>query len=163
MIYKFLLSILLLLLTPFLYSQTLQTWTWDTYKMKFKAPNNMVVQENNADGYQATNKSITLDIYPRKGENLTYDGMKNAIIKWAAQSSLAYNDYNSSGDSQPIYLSNINGYWGCAIDGTKQGFAASVVLLVNPDYPDISYYIWVSYASEYYHDAVAILKSFTPM
>ncbi len=163
MIHKFLLSILLLSLSPFLYSQTLQTWTWDTYKMKFKAPDNMVVQENSADGYQATNKSVTLDIYPRKNENLTYDGMKNAIISWASQSSLAYDTYNSSGDAQPIYLKNINGYWGCAIDGTKQGFSASVVLLVNPDYPDISYYIWVSYAPEYYHDAVAILKSFAPM
>ncbi len=163
MIHKFLLSILLLSLSPFLYAQTLQTWTWDTYKMKFKAPDNMVVEENDADGYQATNKSITLDIYPRKGENLTYDGMKNAIVKWAAQSSLSYDANNSSGDAQPIYLKNINGYWGCAIDGTKQGFAASVVLLVNPDYPELSYYIWVSYAPEYYHDAVAILKSFTPM
>jgi hypothetical protein len=104
-----------------------------------------------------------MDIYPLTGQNLTYDGMKNAIIKWADKSSLSYNVNNSSGEKQPIYLENINGYWGCAIDGTKEGFSASALLLVNPDYPDINYYVWISYAPEYYHDAIAILRSFAPM
>ena len=160
---KFYQMALLSLISVAVHAQTLQTWTWDSYKMKFKAPDNMVVQKNDGTVYEASNKSVTMDIYPRKNENLTYDGMKTAIIKWAAQSSLDYNITNSSGDTQPIYLSNINGYWGCAIDGTKNGFSASAVLLVDPDNPDISFYIWVSYAREYYHDAVAILKSFTPM
>jgi hypothetical protein len=161
--YKFFQMALLSLISVTVNSQTLQTWTWDSYKMKFKAPDNMVIQKNDATVYEASNKSVTMDIYPRKNENLTYDGMKTAIIKWADKSSLSYNITNSSGDTQPIYLSNINGYWGCAIDGTKNGFSASAVLLVDPDNPDISFYIWVSYAREYYHDAVAILKSFTPM
>jgi hypothetical protein len=137
-------------------AQTLQTWTWDTYKMKFRAPDNMIVQQNNADSYQATNNNITLDIYPRTGESLTYDGMKNAISNWANQVSLSYTQ-------GPIYMENINRYWGCAIDGTKQGFSATAVLLVDPDYPDISFYVWISYAREYYHDAVAILRSFQPL
>jgi hypothetical protein len=161
--YKFFQMALLSLISVTVNSQTLQTWTWDSYKMKFKAPDNMVIQKNDATVYEASNKSVTMDIYPRKNENLTYDGMKTAIIKWADKSSLSYNITNSSGDTQPIYLSNINGYWGCAIDGTKNGFSASAVLLVDPDNPDISFYIWVSYAREYYHDAVAIFKSFTPM
>jgi hypothetical protein len=131
--------------------------------MKFKAPDNMVVKKSDATVYEASNNSVTMDIYPRKGENLTYDGMKNAIIKWANQISLSYNARNSSGDSQPIYLENINRYWGCAIDGTKEGFSASILLLQDPDNTDISFYVYVSYAKEYYHDAVAILKSFTPM
>jgi hypothetical protein len=103
-----------------------------------------------------------MDIYPRKGENLTYDGMKGAIINWASQSGLTYNTYNSSGDAQPIYLDDLNGYWGCAIDGKKSGFPTSMLLLVDPDYNDISFYVWLSYADEYYHDAVAILDSFEP-
>lgn len=153
---KSLISILLLIISSMVSAQTLQTWTWDTYKMKFRAPDNMIVQQNNADSYQATNNNITLDIYPRTGENLTYDGMKNAISNWANQVSLNYT-------KGPIYLENINRYWGCAIDGTKQGFPATAVLLVDPDYPDISFYVWISYAREYYHDAVAILRSFQPL
>ena len=162
MIRKFLQTILLSAISLVASAQSLQLWTWDSYKMKFKAPDNMVVQKSDATVYEATNNSITMDIYPRKGENLTYDGMKTAIIRWADQSGLSY-QINTGTSTQPIYLDNINGYWGCAIDGTKSGFSTSVLLLVNPDYPDISFYVWLSYASEYYHDAVAILKSFTPM
>jgi hypothetical protein len=151
------LSILLLAITSFPFAQTLQTWNWESYKMKFKAPDNMVIQQNDYTGYQATNNNITLDIYPRNGENLTYDGMKNAITNWANQVSLSYDSRK-----EPIYLSDINRYWGCAIDGTKAGYSATALLLVNPDHPEISYYIWISYAPEYYHDALAILNSFEP-
>ena len=160
---KFLSTAMLFIIGMAVHGQTLQLWTWDTYRIKFKAPDNLVVQKNDATVYEATNKAMALDIYPRKGENLTYDGMKNAIIKWANDLGLSYNTENSAGDTQPIYLENINGYWGCAIDGTKSGFPATVMLIVNPDYPELSFYIWISYSKEYYHDAVAILRSFTPM
>ena len=160
---KFLSTVMLFIIGMAVHGQTLQLWTWDTYRIKFKAPDNLVVQKNDATVYEATNKAMALDIYPRKGENLTYDGMKNAIIKWANDLGLSYNTENSAGDTQPIYLENINGYWGCAIDGTKSGFPATVMLIVNPDYPELSFYIWISYSKEYYHDAVAILRSFTPM
>ncbi len=163
MIYKFFQIIVLSAISLAANAQSLQSWTWDYYKMKFKAPDNMVVRKNDATVYEASNNSITMDIYPLTGQNLTYDGMKNAIIKWADKSSLSYKVNNSNGEKQPIYLDNINGYWGCAIDGTKEGFSASAVLLVNPDHPDINYYVWISYAPEYYHDAVTILRSFTPM
>ena len=156
-------TIILLAISGVVHAQTLQLWTWDTYKIKFKAPDNLVVQKNDATVYEATNKAMALDIYPRKKENLTYDGMKNAIIKWATDLDLSYSPQNSDGDSQPIYLENINGYWGCAIDGTKSGFPATVMLIVNQDSPELSFYIWISYSKEYYHDAVAVLKSFTPM
>lgn len=144
-------------------AQSLQTWTWDTYKIKFKAPTNLVVQKNNATVYEAGNSSIYLDIYPKKGENLSYDGMKNALINWATSLNLSYNSINSEGNQQPIYLDNLNGYWGCAIDGTSNSLPATIMLIQDPDYPDICFYIWINYSREYYHDAITILKSFTPM
>ncbi|HVZ55908.1 MAG TPA: hypothetical protein VG870_04555 [Chitinophagaceae bacterium] len=145
-------------------SFSLKKWTWDTYKMEFQAPENMDVTENNADAFKASNGSITLDIYPRKGQNMTYDGMKTAIIKWADDSGLQYDNYNSyNGEKQPFYLSNLNRYSGCAIDGSKRGFPASMLLIQDPDYPDTVFYIWISYAKEYADDAVAILKSFRPI
>ena len=161
--YKYLLTVVLLALSIPVHAQTLQSWTWNTYKIKFRAPDNLVVQKNDASVYEAGNNAMYLDIYPRKGENLTYDGMKNAIINWAGSLHLSYNTANSSGDTQPIYLKNINGYWGCAIDGTSKGLPATVMLIVNPDDPELSFYIWINYAEEYYHDAIAILRSFTPM
>lgn len=122
----------------------------------------MVINKSDASVYEATNRNITMDIYPRKGENLTYDGMKQALLNWATDLNMSWGR-TSSGETQPIYLKNINGYWGCAIDGSKNGFSASVLLLEDPDNPDITFYIWISYAKEYYHDVVNILKSFTPM
>ena len=38
--------------------------------MKFKAPDNMVVQKSDATVYEASNNSITMDIYPRKAKTL---------------------------------------------------------------------------------------------
>jgi hypothetical protein len=161
--YKLLILLVCLSAFSFTQAQSLKQWTWDTYKIKFKIPDNMTVQENNADKFEVKSGSITMDIYPRKGENFTYDGMKAAIVKWANQSDLSYDTYNSSGSEQPIYLSNLNGYWGCAIDGKKIGFPATMLLLVDPQYADISFYVWISYSAEYYNDVLQILKSFEPM
>jgi dihydroorotase-like protein len=145
-------------------SFTLKKWNWDDYKMSFQAPDNMEVTESTGEGFKASNKLITLNIYPRKGENLSYDGMKGAIIKWAEQSNLKYGTYNSyNGEKQPFYISDLNRYSGCAIDGTKEDYPASMLLLKDPDYPEISFYIWVSYAKEYANDAVTILRSFKPV
>src|ERR1700690_1340946 len=113
--YKIFQTILLLVITATVHAQTLQLWTWDTYKIKFKAPDNLVVKKNDATVYEAGNSSMYLDIYLRSGENLTYDGMKNALVKWANSIGLSYDAQNSDGNSQPIYLQNLNGYWGCAI------------------------------------------------
>jgi len=159
---KLLLALTLVFICTLGHTQSLKTWTWDTYKMKFKLPSNMVVEENNADKFEASNNVITLDIYPRQGESLTYSGMKNAIINWAYKTGLRYADYNGDGDEQPIYMKDLNGYWGCAIDGKKEGYPASMLLLADPDYTDISFYIWLSYSNDYYQDALQILRSFQP-
>lgn len=144
-------------------AQSLVSYTWDTYKIKFKIADDMTVGDNNANKFEATSTHITLDIYPRKGENLTYTSMRTAIINWANQEKLNYNTYNTNNDEQPIYLKNLNGYWGYAIDGTRNSSDASMLLLVDPDFPDISFYIWIAYNDSYYNDALQILKSFSPM
>lgn len=69
----------------------------------------MRVGNSDANSFEATNDKISLDIYPRKEENLTYDGMKNAIMKWADDNQVVYSNYNTNGDKQPIYLDDING------------------------------------------------------
>ena len=161
--YKFFQTILLLTISAAVNAQTLKLWVWDTYKIKFKAPDNLILQKNDATVYEAGNSNMYLDIYPRKGDHLTYEGMKNSIIKWAGDLGLFYKTVNASGDTQPIYIENLNGYWGCAIDGTKNNLPATVLLIVNPNDPELSFYIWINYKAEYYRDAVAVLKSFTPM
>ena len=95
-------------------------WTWDTYKMQFQAPDSMDITQSDAKGFGATNKLISLNIYPRKGENLNYSGMKSALMKWAVDTKLQYKPYNASnGEKQPFYMGDLNKYTGCAIEGIK--------------------------------------------
>jgi len=131
--------------------------------MRFSLPDNMSIVYNDNTRFEATNRTITIDIYPRKGEQLTYSGMKNAIVAWAQQEQLQYSYYNKYNNEQPIYLKDLNRYWGCAIDGSKGGNDATMLLLINPDNPDISLYVWIAYNDDYYQDVMQILKSFEPM
>ena len=59
--YKIFQTILFSATCLFVNAQSLQSWTWDHYKIKFKAPDNMVVQKNDATVYEASNGSITMD------------------------------------------------------------------------------------------------------
>ncbi|MGN6802825.1 MAG: hypothetical protein ACTHJN_13065 [Ginsengibacter sp.] len=145
------------------HSQSLKLWTWNSYNMQFKLPDNMSIVYNDDKRFEATNRAITIDIYPRKGEDLTYSGMKKAIVAWAQQEQLYYNRYDVNNEEQPIYLDNLNRYWGCAIDGAKGGNPATMLLLVNPDKPDISLYVWIAYNNGYSQDVMQILESFEPM
>ena len=154
---------LLLAMSAGINAQSLKSWVWDTYKIKFQAPDNLVLKKNDATIFEAGNNYMYLDIYPNKGNQMTYDGMRSSLIQWASTTGIQYQAVNSSGQSQPIYLSNLNGFWGCAIDGAKDNLPATILLIVNPNDPTLSFYIWINYQQSYYHDAVAVLKSFTPM
>jgi hypothetical protein len=123
--------------------------------MQFKAPSNFNVDANSAEIFSAGNSNLYLSIYPRKG-TITYDGMKSSLRDWARQTNLKFTK-----DVQ--YMSSLNRYWGVYIDGTaSNGLPTSVLLLVDPDYPDNYFYVWLQYQSEYLQTAVDILKSFVP-
>jgi hypothetical protein len=144
-------------------AQTLKQWVWDEYKVKFKAPEDLLLKKNDSSIYEAGNSNMYLDIYPRRGEEYTHDGLKNNLIKWASDEGVSYQANNTGGSQQPIYIDNLNGFWGCAIDGSKNSLPTTMLLIVNPSDPTLSFYIWINYTQEYYHDALAVLQSFTPI
>lgn len=142
----------------FLYAQSLKGWTWADYKMKFQAPNDFNIKESSGTIFSAGNDHLMLTIYPKKGENLTYTSMKDALQKWARSNNVDWNSKDLG------YMSNLNRYWGYYIDGTgSNGLPTSLLLLVDPDYPEYSFYVWLQYQSGYLDTAVDILKSFKPM
>ena len=47
-------------------------------------------------------------------------------------------------------------------EGDKDDFSVGTMLIVDPDYPDISIYIWVSYSADQTDTVLDMLKSFTP-
>ena len=142
-------------LTNLATAQSLKKWTWDDYKMEFKAPNNFSIDKNSSSEFDAGNGELHLTIYPRKGEKMAYDDMKAALRKWSKDNNV---------DGEIKYMSNLNGYWGVYVDGTaSNGLSTSILLIVDPDYPTISFYVWLQYQSQAFETAVAILKSFKPL
>lgn len=137
-------------------SAQMKTWTWDTYKIKYSAPSNFKVSQNTKDVFSAGNQNVNLTIYPRTGESLGYDDMTNALRKWAKSSKVSFT-------GTPEQLNDLNGYWGVYIDGTAEnGNPTTMLLLIDPDYPEIALYVWLQYQDGYVDTAVEILKSFTP-
>ena len=142
-------------LTSFVSAQ-LKTWNWTEYKMQFKAPSSFKIDENNSEKFSAGNGNLYLTIYPKKGTKMSYEGLKNALRDWSRQNDLTYKK-----DVQ--YMSNLNRYWGVYIDGVApSGLPTTLLLLVDPDYSNISFYVWLQYQSDYVDTAVEILKSFVP-
>ncbi len=152
----FLLLIISCFLSAFVSAQYLKTWNWNDYKMQFKAPSDFRIDENNAKKFSAGNGKLYLTIYPKKGAKMSYDGMKSALRDWSRQNDLTY-------EKDVQYMSNLNRYWGVYIDGVApSGLPTTLLLLVDPDYSSISFYVWLQYQTNSLDTAVDILKSFTP-
>lgn len=138
-------------------SAQMTKWTWDQHRIEFQAPKDFKVSKNDKTVFSAGNTNIALTIYPRSAENMGYDEMAGALEKWAISSKLNY-------DMAPEYLDDLNGYWGCYIDGYgSNGNPTTVLLLVDPDFADKAFYVWIQYQDGYLERAVEILRSFTPI
>ena len=136
----------------------MKSFTWDTYKTKFKVPQDFVVDESTGNKWTGHNSNITLSIYPRKGENLSRTGMRDAVRTWAID-----NGVKDIGAPTELDETKLNGYWGVMYEGYVDGFPVATMLIVDPDYPDISIYIWVSYREGWEDTVIDVLMSFTPI
>ncbi|MEI6124187.1 MAG: hypothetical protein WCQ95_11240 [Bacteroidota bacterium] len=155
-------SALVLLTALFLISGTsvfgqMKTFTWDSYKTKFKVPDNFVVDESTGEKWLGHNSDITLSIYPRKDENLSDREMRSAVRTWAVD-----NGVTNLGDAVDLDSEKLNGYNGVLYEGEKDGFPVATMLIIDPDYPSITIYIWVSYREGSSDTVLDLLMSFTP-
>jgi hypothetical protein len=154
---RLLLVALMMVSSTALMAQTMKSFTWDSYKTKFSVPSNFRVTKSSGEIWSGTNDDITMSIYPRKGENLTQRQMNNAVYTWAVDNGVA-----NLGEGIELDPEKLNGYWGVLYEGTIDGFPVGTMLLVDPDYPDISLYVWVSYRSDFEDTVIDMLMSFTP-
>jgi Dihydro-orotase-like len=133
-------------------------WKWDAYKTKFKVPADFKADDTNSGTqFIASNSKMKLAIYPRKGENLTYDAMDENLRAWADASNLTgYGNVN--------FMPDLNGYWGVWLAGVASDNVGLILalLLVDPDYPEISLYVWLQYDADTVNASGEILQSFTP-
>lgn len=148
--------ILLIYISGVLISQEMHEYTWDSYNMKFEIPASFSVKKSQGDIFSAGNDNMHLSIYPRLNENLSYEEMEEALLNWASSSALILTDKGLT------YLDNLNSYWGMKADGTADNWPVFVLLIIDPDYSDTSFYIWLSYSQGTYETALKIVNSFTP-
>lgn len=152
---KFISFIILFIISNSIQAQ-MTDWNWSDYKIKFKVHSSMKVTENNAEKFIAESSDINLTIFPRKGENLDVDQLKSLLRKWARESSV-------KDLTEPTYLDDLNGYWGYSIEGNKENSKIFQMLIIDPDYPEINFYIWIAYNEANTDIALDILLSFKPL
>src|SRR5689334_16993168 len=114
-----------LFFTANLSAQTMKTWNWSTYKMKFQAPTTFKVDKNTSEIFDAGNGDIHLTIYPEKGEKITEGSMKSLLRTWATDNKLKY-------EGRVETMEDLNGYWGVFVDGVANDLPTTILLLVDP-------------------------------
>jgi hypothetical protein len=149
-------AVIVLLIGANATAQTLKQYTWESYKTKFKIGTDWTISESTGTSFSAGNKDINLSIYPRTGGHNNYSELLSGLKAWVKESNVTI--------SSDGYLEqpNLNGYHGCMVDGTYDGWSVFLMNVVDPDYTDIHLYVWVAYDTKSYDVALEVLKSFTP-
>lgn len=131
-------------------------WTWDAYKVKYKAPSDFKISKSDDKGFSAGNERINLTIYPDESKTQDQLEMAMSLEKWANSANLSYDGFAKE-------LTDLNRYLGYYITGiAPNGNPTTVVLLSDPDFPTIGLYVWVQYKAEHLEEALKIITSFTP-
>ena len=162
------LKLLFLLLTTsafYISHAQFKTCGYDKQKMKFKIMQDMEVTANTDTKFEAKDKDFYLGIATITGKTYTYDGMKDGIVEIANKVkgfTYSLDVINRGGGKQPMYLTELDHFWGITVEGQQNGDAITLVLLVNPDNPDISYIVYFRYDVAYYREVKIILNSFQP-
>jgi hypothetical protein len=84
--------------------------------------------------------------------------MEDALQKWADD-----NEVENQTEIIELDEEKMNGYWGVLIEGTKNDYSVGQMLLVDPDFTEISLYVWVAYDSDQVDTVIEMLMSFEPM
>ncbi|MEI6854082.1 MAG: hypothetical protein WCL06_14645 [Bacteroidota bacterium] len=155
--YKLLFFMFVMLSATALSAQSMKDFTWDSYKTKFSVPSDFRITSSTGEKWSGTNDDITLSIYPRKNETLSHSEMQTALYNWTVD-----NNVKKIGDIVELDDKKLNGYWGYLYEGDVDGFPVGTMLIVDPDYPNISIYIWVSYREGLSDTVIKMLMSFTP-
>jgi len=139
-------------------SAQLKPYSWVSYKIKFKVPENFKVDQATANMWIGHNSSITLSIYPRKGVNLSGDALKTALYNWTVSNGVKNMDEGTEIDPEKL-----NRYSGYLFEGVVDDFSVETMILKDPDYPLITFYIFLHYKAGSEADVLNILTSFTPI
>ncbi len=155
---KISISMVVLFIIPIItFSQSWTDYEWKEYMTQFKIPSDFKVTESSSTRFSATNGKILMSIYPRRDENLSWEEMEDNLRSWTID-----NDVENLGDIVVLDEEKMNGYWGVLLEGTKSDYSVGTMLIVDPYFPEISLYIWVTYDADEIDTVIEMLMSFTP-
>ena len=155
---KISISMVVLFIIPIItFSQSWTDYEWKEYMTQFKIPSDFKVTESSSTRFSATNGKILMSIYPRRDESLSWEEMEDNLRSWTID-----NDVENLGDIVVLDEEKMNGYWGVLLEGTKSDYSVGTMLIVDPYFPEISLYIWVTYDADEIDTVIEMLMSFTP-
>jgi hypothetical protein len=167
-------------------------YTWAAYFTKFQIPDDLEVEKADAAEFSARNNDFYVSIYPQKKEadagkkvvlrsDMKKEQHKTQDLLGASQDNTELSfeqkiyrseleemldDWrNQSGVSctgKAEFIPDLNGYWGVYSECTKSGFPVLMLVIRDPDFPELLLYIWISYRESHYQTAIKILRSFKP-
>ncbi|HOY32105.1 MAG TPA: hypothetical protein PKW80_09520 [Bacteroidales bacterium] len=139
-------------------SAQMKSYSWASYKMKFKVPENFKVDEATGTKWIGHNSTITLSIYPRKNDQVSQSDLKTALYNWTVENGVKNIDEGTEIDPQKL-----NRYEGFLYEGKTDDFSVETLLISDPDYPGIVFYICIHYKPGSEADVLKIVTSFTPV
>jgi len=149
-------ALMLIVGTGNVYGQ-MKEWNWAKYSTSFECPVSMKLISNDSTKFAASNDSIYLAIYPKMDEYFYEDEMQEAVQNWAEESEVTI-------ETGPVALIDTiyTEYDGAFISGYKQGSQVILAYMNDPDYIEISFYVWISFKPGLARKAFDILESFYP-
>ena len=154
---RFFLVVLLIASVSGVFAQ-MKPYSWASYKFKFKVPENFKVDEATATKWIGHNSNITLSIYPRKSEQLSPEAMKTSLYNWTVENGVKNMDEGTEIDPEKL-----NRYSGFLYEGVVDDYSAETIIISDPDYPGIYFYIFIHYKPGSEEDVLKIVTSFTPI
>jgi hypothetical protein len=153
------LIMLLILGTRIQYIQAqpeMQAFTWDSYSMAFSVPKSFTILENDSIQFSASDSAMNLTIIPFDASAVDSANMNSVLGQWALA-----NNVELLGDYKPF--DDEGNYSGVLCIGTLNSYNIMLMLVIDPDYADIGFYIWISYKDESFDTVLGIVDSFYPI
>jgi hypothetical protein len=134
----------------------MEAYTWDNYGMGFSVPKTFDVLESDSSKFSASDSVMNLTIYPVDASGIDTSNMKSLIGQWAIN-----NNVKILSDYQPF--TDEGSYSGVLCVGELNSYNVMLMLMIDPVYSDIGFYIWISYNNDSFDRVLNVVDSFYPI
>ena len=157
-LFRILVILVPLICADYTHAQNVKTCSWNAYGIKFKVPAGFRIVDSTTEVWKGTDEKITLDLFLHNELKLSCRDLQEIVYNWAVDSSL-----ENIGKATNLDETQLNGYCGVMYLGDKNDNPVAIMVLLDPDHPGLSLYIWVSYTEGCERPVQDMLLSFAPL